>query len=68
MGAAVVENGDSFNIIGGWIYDEDGITYTDKILKYNPDGGQWIEFSTTLREGKWSLTAIRVTASFIKTC
>ena len=63
--AAVVEYDNTFNIIGG--YSGIGI-YSDKILKYDPDGRQWMEVPATLSEGKGVWTAIKVKASFLKTC
>ena len=61
--AAVVDHGDSFNIIGGyWIY------HRDQILKYDTDEGQWIELQTTMSEEKRLLTAIKVKSTFFKSC
>ena len=58
----MVEQGKSFNIIGG--YTGKRRTYSDKIYKYDTSGGQWVKLPTTLSEVKTSVTAIRVKSSF----
>ena len=68
--AAVVEYDKTFNIIGGYSWSPPlGPSWvSNKILKYDPDGRQWIEVPTTLSENKAYQTAIKVKASFFKTC
>ena len=71
IGAAVVEHEKSFLIIGGRYNDGEHIysrTYSDKIYKYEVQGGQWLELSTTLSEGKGWLPTIKVKPSLIGTC
>ena len=66
-----MEHGNTFNIIGGsiqgsetnWEFGE-----SDKIMKYDPNGGQWIELQTLMSEAKNILTAIRVKSTFFKSC
>ena len=62
--AAVVEDGNSFNMIGG----STDTGYSDKILKYDPNGGQWTEVQTSMSRGKGDLTAMKVKPSFFSDC
>jgi len=69
--AAVAEHGNSFNIIGGGCLGLSSIcsgVAGDKILKYDPNEGKWIEMKTTLTEGGIGLTAIKVKPTFFKSC
>ena len=63
-GAAVIEHEDSFMILGGNGNGGD----SDKIYKYNKDGGQWVEVPAVLSEGKHHLTAIKVKSSIFNPC
>ena len=53
--AAVVEHGNSFNIMGA----------RDKILKYDPIEEKWIEMPNTLTGGG---SGIKIKPSFFKSC
>ena len=60
--AGVMEHADSFMIFGG--KDDDAGSNSDRILKYNKDGGQWVEVPTALSVARISPTAIKVKSSF----
>ena len=72
--AAVVDHDNSFLIIGG-VYDDGTLNayggpwkYSDKIYKYEVEGGEWLELPTTLSEGKSIFTAMKIKPSLIGTC
>ena len=50
------------------IYGGKGSSMSDKIYKYNTDGGQWDEMPTTMSAKKRLMTAITVKKSIFKAC
>ena len=56
---------ESFIILGGAL---DGGGASDKILKYDKDGIQMIDVVTSLSEGKYKLSAIKVNPSIFSSC
>ena len=62
----MVEHEESLVILGGYT----GSAYSDKIYKWadKEDGGQWIELPSTLSEGRYQMTAIKVKPSSFKSC
>ena len=62
-GAAVVEHGDSFLIIGGKV----NIAFSNKLLKYTAEG-EWVEMSGRLSEGKSSAVAMTISSDKLKLC
>ena len=70
-GAAVVEQGDSFVTIGGWTKASaisNIKTPVDKIYRYDATSGGWTELQTTISQGKWHLTAMKVESSTFDSC
>ena len=61
---ATVDHEESFMIYGGFT----GSSRSDKIYKYNTDGGQWDEVPTTISEAKELMTPIKVKKSIFKAC
>ena len=40
----------------------------DKIYKYNTDGGQWDEVTTTMSQAKYGVAAIKIKGSIFNSC
>ena len=50
------------------IYGGYSSSSSDKIYKYNTDGGQWDEMPNTLSVKKYAMTAIKVKKSLFNSC
>ena len=63
--AAVVQHEDTFVIIGGWI---GGLSYSDKIYRYDASSGVWTKLQTTLSEGRFQVTAMKIKSTAFDSC
>ena len=50
------------------IYGGKGSSMSDKIYKYNTDGGQWDEMPFTMSEAKYLMTALTTKRSIFRNC
>ena len=64
--APTVDHEKSFMIYGG--RPGSSSSYVDKIYKFNTDGGQWDEESTTMSQAKDFMTAIKIKGSIFNSC
>ena len=63
--SSVIEHDDSFVIIGGLSISS---TYSDKIYRYDVSLGGWTELQTTLSQGKWLMTAMKIKPAAFDSC
>ena len=64
--AAVVQHADTFVIIGGTGGGSNGDS--DKIYRYNVSSGGWTELQTTLSEGRFQVTAMKIKSTAFDSC
>ena len=60
---------DTFVMVGGRIYDEQGRYYiSDKLIKYLPESGTFVELPGKMKTPRYSTTAILVERSIFPQC